>query len=32
VKALKAAGLVEYIKKGDPFERAGWRKIKQETT
>ena len=27
VKALKAAGLVEYIKKGDPFERAGWRKI-----
>ena len=32
VKALKAAGLMDYIKKGDPFERAGWRKIKQETT
>ena len=29
VKALKAAGLVEYIKKGDPFERAGWRKIRK---
>jgi len=27
VKALKAAGLVEYIIKGAPFERAGWRKI-----
>ena len=32
VKALKAAGLMDYVKKGDPFERAGWRKIKQETT
>jgi len=26
-KALKAAGLMDYIKKGDPFERAGWRKV-----
>ena len=27
VKALKAAGLMDYVKKGDPFERAGWRKV-----
>ena len=28
VKALKAAGLSQYVKQGAPFERAGWRKAK----
>jgi len=27
VKALKAAGLTEYIKVGDPYETFGWRKV-----
>ena len=28
VSALKAAGLTQYIKKGDPYEQFGWRKVK----